>query len=77
MGNMKYIIVEDHTGNYAPYIFPAWVKHADFARKLSYMALISAGFVKIVDGKISTYGGSVSLNVKSSKKDEEIISKFF
>ena len=64
---MKYVMI-----NGIPIIFSEAHRHSQF----QYMGEItSAGFVKIVSGKVNIYGQSVSLKMCPDPYDEEILNK--
>ena len=43
---MKYLIMEDFSGQLVPFIFPRRVDHADMRDQLPYGQVISAGVVE-------------------------------
>ena len=44
---MKYLIVEDFSGQAVPFIFPRRVDHGDMREQLPYSRVIAAGFVEL------------------------------
>ena len=42
---VKYLIVEDFSGQEVPFIFPRRVDHSDMREQLPYSRVVSAGFV--------------------------------
>lgn len=64
---MKYIM----TKHLEPIIFPDSIQHDTF----EFLQPISAGFVSIMDGKVSIYGESVTLRLKNDISDKFIIEK--
>ena len=74
MHPLKYIMFDDFTW----LIFPNMLAHIDVAKSQIGKIPVSAGFVKLQrTSKIKTFGQSDSLELQSSKKDGDIISKFF
>ncbi|MBQ7738642.1 MAG: hypothetical protein IJT59_03180 [Desulfovibrionaceae bacterium] len=71
---MKYIIVQDFSGQEVPFIFPRRVDHADFRDQLPYGKVVAAGFVQLTkDGFVCT-GGDTELNLKAREQiDAEVI----
>lgn len=74
----KYIVVESMLGEY-PIIFDPILNHCDVAAGLivSGHKVISAGFVCLPStngGKVLVWGESVSLKLKHSSTDAELIS---
>ena len=67
----KYIVYD-----YAIYIFPPHVNHADFARRnrFKHEEINGAGFI-VCDDSISCFGESVSLKVTSRNKEDTLIAK--
>lgn len=74
---MKYII--DELNMFV--IFPKHINHDDMARlhcKPIGCSIVGAGFIEIIDGIVSCYGKSISLNIKSRGHfDSEIIAYAF
>jgi hypothetical protein len=60
----KYIIA-NIDGLPTPFIFPETFIHADLAKGVGRRPILGAGFVSLLDGKLTCYGESISLNVKS------------
>ncbi|MBQ9537279.1 MAG: hypothetical protein IJU79_05775 [Desulfovibrionaceae bacterium] len=44
---MKYLIVEDFSGQEVPFIFPRRVDHADMREQLPYGKIVAAGFLEL------------------------------
>ena len=64
---MKYIIID--------FVFPVLFTDAIEHKKMANGRFVtSAGFVKIVDGKVEVYGDSISLKLKPDVDDADIIS---
>lgn len=68
-GTRKYIIVDDCF----PVLFHAGFKH-DQVKTMG--KVTSAGFFKIINGEVSTFGKSLGLNMEPGDFDAEIIQKF-
>lgn len=66
--NNKYIILDDCF----PVLFTGAQEHGNVkaGRKVT-----SAGFWKVINGKVSTYGNSLSLKMSPGEFDAEIIQK--
>lgn len=76
MNKMKYIIYD--TGMYdSVIIFDHITQHVDMAQKMYAIdSVVSAGFVRIVDGKFECFGRSVSLDINSRSDDSAYVNKF-
>ncbi len=72
---MKYLIVEDFSGQAVPFVFPRRVDHADMFEQLPYGKVVSAGYVELEkDGGFRCFGGNSELDVRSDpEKDAEIL----
>lgn len=71
---MKYLIMEDFSGQPVPFIFPRRVDHADMRDQLPYGSVLSAGLVELDQEKILCSGGNAELGVKARPDaDAEII----
>ncbi|MBR4741471.1 MAG: hypothetical protein IK079_01040 [Desulfovibrio sp.] len=66
---MKYLIVEDFSGQEVPFIFPRRVDHEDMREQLPYGKVVSAGFVELgPDGFICTGGNNdLKLNARPTE----------
>ena len=64
---MKYLIMEDFSGQPVPFIFPRRVDHADMRDQLPYGQVISAGVVE------HCHGGNAELNVKARPEEDAAI----
>lgn len=63
---MKYLIVEDFSGQAVPFIFPRRVDHADMAEQLPYGRILSAGYVDLQpDATFRCYGGNTELDLRA------------
>lgn len=70
---MKYLIMEDFSGQPVPFIFPRRVDHADMRDQLPYGTTLSGGIVELVDGKVRCSGGNAELGIKACDDDADII----
>lgn len=76
MDGMKYIMY-DRGGIETPILFPQFIEHDNMAIMIVPKGkLISAGFVKLLDGKAHVSGKSISLGLLSREEDSEIIQDF-
>ena len=55
---MKYLIVEDFSGQEVPFIFPRRVDHSDMREQLPYSRVVSAGFVELGPEGFACSGGN-------------------
>ncbi|HJA08337.1 MAG TPA: hypothetical protein H9962_03995 [Candidatus Mailhella merdigallinarum] len=67
---MKYLIVEDFSGQPVCFLFPRRVDHGDMRDQLPYGRVISAGFAELDDGRFLCSGGSQELKV-TARPDED------
>lgn len=76
---MKYVIVEDFSGQAVPFIFPRRVDHADMCEQLPYGKVLSAGYVELeADGSFLCHGGNNELQIKADpEKDAAILKEAF
>ncbi len=70
---MKYLIMEDFSGQPVPFIFPRRVDHGDMREQLPYGKVLSAGFLELKDGALQCHGGHTALGVEASTQDVAII----
>lgn len=72
---MKYLIVEDFSGQAVPFVFPRRVDHADMFEQLPYGKVVSAGYVELDrDGGFRCFGGNTELGVRSApEKDAALL----
>jgi len=70
---MKYLIMEDFSGQLAVFIFPRRVDHLDMREQLPYKNAISAGYVELKDGALRCFGGHAELGLHSRQQDAAII----
>ena len=62
---MKYIIVEDFSGQEVPFIFPRRVDHSDMREQLPYGKIVSAGYVELGAQGFFCSGGDRELDVRA------------
>ena len=76
---MKYVIVEDFSGQAVPFIFPRRVDHADMCEQLPYGKVLSAGYVELeADGSFLCHGGNNELQVRADPvRDAAILKEAF
>lgn len=74
---MKYIIIQIKEGE-TPILFPKYLFHDIVAEKFGKdIKVISAGKVKLADGKLECYGESTGLKIKSrGAVDTDIVKKY-
>lgn len=70
---MKYLIMEDFSGQPVPFIFPRRVDHADMRDQLPYGTTLSGGIIELVEGTIRCSGGNAELGIKACDDDTDII----
>ena len=71
---MKYLIMEDFSGQSVVFIFPRRVDHLDMRDQLPYKTALSAGYVELRDGALRCRGGHAELQLHSRRQDADIIS---
>lgn len=72
----KYVVVEDDNFGELPYIFPNFVTHFEFARRIP-GRVISAGFCDLTkNGTFNAYGKSESLKLESRECDSALLTKY-
>lgn len=71
MDRAKYIIFA-HPMLEVPVVFPMHISHADMA-KLIQMEPISAGFARLADGELETFGDSLTLKLKARPEDTRLL----
>ena len=62
---MKYLILEDFSGQPVCFLFPRRVDHGDMRDQLPYGKVISAGYTELQDGRFVCTGGSQELNAQA------------
>ena len=70
---VKYLIMEDFSGQPVVFIFPRRVDHLDMREQLPYTKAISAGYVELQDGALRCFGGHAELELHSRQQDVGII----
>jgi hypothetical protein len=70
---MKYLIMEDFSGQPVVFIFPRRVDHLDMREQLPYKKALSAGYVELKDGALRCFGGYAELELHSRPQDADII----
>jgi len=70
---MKYLIMEDFSGQPVVFIFPRRVDHLDMREQLPYKKAVSAGYVELKDGALRCFGGYAALELHSRRQDMDII----
>jgi hypothetical protein len=73
---MKYVMLRLDGGVLLPLLFPEFMQHSHIAQSVPAI-VVSAGRVRLEDGKIIAHGTSSSLNVLSRNEDSEIIQAYF
>ena len=75
---MKYIILQSPSGLEIPVLFPDFIGHNDIKNTIEFSDVVSAGFCKPdCEGKISTWGESTTLKLKSEVRDRSLINRAF
>jgi hypothetical protein len=67
---MKYLILEDFSGQPVCFLFPRRVDHGDLRDLLPYGKVLAAGFAELRDGVFLCYGGSQELRMQA-RPDED------
>ena len=70
---MKYLIVEDFSGQAVPFIFPRRVDHGDMREQLPYSRVVSAGFVELGPDGFTCSGGNPELQLKARPQEDAAI----
>lgn len=70
---MKYLIVEDFSGQPVPFIFPRRVDHSDMRDQLPYGRVLSAGFVELGPNGFVCSGGNAELQLKARPEEDKLI----
>ena len=70
---MKYLIMQDFSGQEVPFIFPRRVDHGDMREQLPYAQVVSAGFVEYEDGGFVCHGGNAELQVQARPQEDAAI----
>ncbi|RRD69751.1 MULTISPECIES: hypothetical protein [unclassified Desulfovibrio] len=72
---MKYLIVEDFSGQPVPFVFPRRVDHCDMREQLPYSRVLSAGLVELGERGFVCSGGNAELGLKARPEDAAILSE--
>lgn len=72
---MKYLILQDFSGQTVPFIFPERVDHAEMREQLPYGQLLSGGYIKFGPDSFQCYGGNAELNIKARQNEDLAIIK--
>ena len=70
---MKYLIMEDFSGQPVVFIFPRRVDHLDMREQLPYKRALSAGYVELQDGALRCFGGHAEMELQARQQDAGII----
>ncbi len=70
---MKYLIMEDFSGQPAPFIFPQRVDHEDMRNQLPYGKVLSAGLITFDGTTLICHGGHAGLGIEAQEGDAKII----
>ena len=70
---MKYLIMEDFSGQPIPFIFPRRVDHGDMRDQLPYGTTLSAGYLELEGGELRCHGGHAELGLKARPDDVGVI----
>ncbi len=74
---MKYLVIEDFSGQPLPIIFPERILHEEMREQLPYSKVLSAGMVELRDGRFVCFGGCVELALSAGEEDQDIIAARF
>lgn len=92
MDSCKYVVIDTPEGGMAAFVFPPFISHLDFVRNwVPYEGhtkavtsegfkdlVLSAGFVRMQDGKPRAYGESESLKLKADpERDSSLLQRLF
>lgn len=70
---MKYLILEDFSGQPVPFMFPDKVDHVDMREQLPYGRVLSAGYVLLEGMTFRCHGGSSELGIAARPEDAAIL----
>ena len=74
--SVKYLIVEDFSGQPVPFLFPRRVDHADMFEQLPYGKVLAAGYAELGPDGFVCYGGNAELGAKARpQEDPKIIAE--
>ena len=74
---MKYLIMEDFSGQPVSFTFPRRVDHGDMRDQLPYGKVLGAGYVELRDGIFHCHGGCAELSVTARPEDAAILTRAF
>lgn len=70
---MKYLIMQDFSGQPVPFIFPRRVDHGDMREQLPYAQVLSAGYVEYDASGFICHGGYPELNAQARPAEDAAI----
>lgn len=70
---MKYLILEDFSGQPVPFLFPERVDHSDMRDQLPYGKVLGAGYVECTDNGFRCHGGSQELGIVARQTEDAAI----
>lgn len=70
---MKYLILEDFSGQPVCFLFPRRVDHGDLRDLLPYGKVISAGFAELRNGEFFCSAGSQELGVQARPQEDAVL----
>lgn len=70
---MKYLIVEDFSGQPVPFIFPRRVDHGDMRDQLPYGQIIAGGVLELGPTGFICSGGNNELGIKARPVEDAAI----
>lgn len=70
---MKYLILEDFSGQPVCFLFPRRVDHGDMRDQLPYGKVISAGYAELQNGHFICSGGSQELNAQARPDKDPVL----
>ena len=65
--SVKYLIVEDFSGQPVPFLFPRRVDHADMFEQLPYGKVLAAGYAELGPDGFVCYGGNAEPGQEQSR----------
>ena len=70
---MKYLILEDFSGQPVCFLFPRRVDHGDMRDQLPYGKVLAAGFAELENGSFRCSGGSQELGVLARPEEDALL----
>lgn len=67
---MKYLILEDFSGQAVPFIFPDRVDHVEMREQLPYGQVISGGFIHLDKNGFKCHGANAELKIQARPKED-------